>query len=61
MFSLNKRSSFTKQNLSQITGNSVMINNDYVFTGPFSDSVHDSVIEEIKGTYKTANFIVQPV
>lgn len=62
MFSLNKRSSFTwKQNFSQITGNSVMINNDYVFTGPFSNSVHDSVIEEIKGAYKTANIIVQPV
>lgn len=38
-----------------------MINNDYVFTGPLSDSVHDSVIEEIKGAYKTANVIVQPV
>lgn len=38
-----------------------MINNDYVFTIPFSDSVHYSVIEEIKGAYKTPNFMVQPV
>lgn len=42
-----------------------MINNDHVFTGPLSDSVHDCVIEEIKGflysSYKTANVIVQLV